>query len=119
MSALFPPWTNTLSRLSLFCIAGGGALSLVFLWLYVYSPYFRGEQDPIDQPIQFDHRHHVGDDKIDCRYCHQTVETAANAGLPATSVCVGCHGQIWNKSPLLSLVRGSFFDDRPIPWVRV
>ena len=37
----------------------------------------------MQQPIEFDHRHHVGDDGIDCRYCHDAVESAPYAGVPA------------------------------------
>jgi hypothetical protein len=32
---------------------------------------------------------------------------------------MGCHGQIWNESPLLEPVRRSFFSGEPIPWRRV
>jgi hypothetical protein len=61
----------------------------------------------------------VGDDGIDCRYCHTTVETGPYAGVPSTGVCLNCHSQIWNKSPLLGEVRRAYFTNRPIPWVRV
>ena len=27
-----------------------------------------------DQPIKFSHKVHAGDNKIDCKYCHTTVE---------------------------------------------
>ena len=69
--------------------------------------------------IAFDHRHHVVDDGIDCRYCHTSVERAASAGIPSTALCMNCHAQIWNKSPKLELVRASYFTGQPIPWVRV
>jgi hypothetical protein len=119
MAALFPPWTNTVSRFSLVCLAC--AIGGCFVWLYLWtrSPGYTGQQDPVDQPVQFDHRHHVGDDGIDCRFCHETAETSASAGFPATSVCMSCHSQIWNRSPLLGIVRKSYFGDRPIPWNRV
>ena len=29
---------------------------------------------------------------------------------------MSCHAQVWNKSPLLGLVREYYFKDRPIPW---
>ena len=119
MSALFPPSSNTIFRvvaaalLSLPLIAVGAA------YLFVESPYYTGQHDPVVQVVQFDHRHHVWDDGIDCRYCHQSVERSPSAGFPSTSVCMGCHEQIWNKSPLLDEVRARYFTDRAIPWSRV
>jgi hypothetical protein len=87
--------------------------------VFVRSPLFTGQGEPIMQPLQFDHRHHVADVGIDCRYCHATVETAASAGYPATEVCMSCHGQIWNQSPLLAPVRQSYFTGQALPWKRV
>ncbi len=85
----------------------------------VSTPYARGMQDPVEQPIQFDHRHHTRDEGIDCRYCHNTVDKSPSAGIPATSLCLNCHSQIWNKSPLLEPVRQSFIQNKPIQWTRV
>jgi hypothetical protein len=117
--ALFPPWTNTAVRAVLFSILMG-VLSLIFLGLvYVRSPLFTGQNEPVVQPIEFDHRHHVGDDGIDCRYCHTTVDRAPSAGYPSTEICLNCHSQVWNKSPMLDPVRQSFFTDRALEWKRV
>ncbi len=71
------------------------------------------------QPVQFSHKHHVGDDGIDCRYCHTSVETAASAGIPPTQTCMNCHSQLWADSPYLEPVRASFRDGEPILWERV
>src|SRR5689334_12637849 len=106
MSSLFKPSSNTAFRIALFVLAlvlGGGLVAGPMI--YVRTPYFTQLQDPIDQPVQFDHRHHVGDEGIDCRYCHALVEKAPNAGVPPTSLCLNCHEQIWNKSPKLAPVR--------------
>jgi hypothetical protein len=119
MSALFPPWTNTVAKATLFCIAFGIVNLLAFAMLWVRAPVFLGQRQVIEQPIQFDHRHHVQDDGIDCRYCHDTVERSSSAGYPPTATCMNCHAQVWNKSPLLDQVRGSYFTDRPIAWRRV
>jgi hypothetical protein len=119
MGALFSPWTNTASKVSLAAIVlfVGGLITFLLVW--VRSPLFRSQRDPVEQPIDFDHRHHYGDDGIDCRYCHDSVEKAANAGYPPTSLCMNCHAQVWNRSPLLAPVRASYFSDRPIVWRRV
>jgi hypothetical protein len=116
---LFPKWTNNLARLSLALLALIPAVALGFSWVWVRSPLRTGQNQPIAQPVQFDHRHHVVDVGIDCRYCHQTVETSSSAGVPPAELCMNCHSQIWNKSPKLEPVRQAFFSGQPIPWHRV
>ncbi|MBN2360349.1 MAG: cytochrome c3 family protein [Deltaproteobacteria bacterium] len=44
--------------------------------------------DP-SQPV-FSHRAHAALG-IDCRYCHTAAEIAAQAGMPTTATCRGCH----------------------------
>jgi hypothetical protein len=73
----------------------------------------------VDQPVPFSHKHHVGDDGIDCRYCHSGVETSANAGLPPTHTCMTCHSQLFTQAPVLAPVRRSYSDNSPIDWNRV
>jgi hypothetical protein len=119
MTPLFRPRHNTLALITLFVVASGALGTIGGLMVYVRTPYARGMQDPIEQPIQFDHRHHTRDEGIDCRYCHSTVDKSPHAGIPSTSLCLNCHSQIWNKSPLLEPVRQSFFQNRPLEWRRV
>ena len=108
-----------MSRLSAAALLAVPAIGIGGLMAYVRSPHVTGQQMPIEQPIEFDHRHHAGDEQIDCRYCHWTVVEAPSAGIPSTTVCMSCHAQVWNKSPYLVEVRKAFFADQPIPWVRV
>jgi hypothetical protein len=61
----------------------------------------------------------VRDDDIPCLYCHSAAERQASAGIPPTSLCMGCHGQVWPDSPLLAPVRASAVTGAPIPWRRV
>jgi len=120
MNALFKPWSNTVFRVALFAIGllvVGGAVAAPMI--YVRTPFYLQTQNPIAQPVQFDHRHHVGDEGIDCRYCHSLVEKAASAGVPPTQLCLNCHSQVWNKSPKLAPVRESFFTNKPIVWNKV
>jgi hypothetical protein len=71
------------------------------------------------QPVPFSHKHHVGDNGIDCRYCHTSVETSSFAGIPSTKICMNCHSQIWADSPTLEPVRESFRTGKSIEWTRV
>src|SRR5262245_54296078 len=117
--SLFRPRHNTLAQLSLFVVAAGAAGGLGGLLFYVRSPLARGMMDPVEQPIQFDHRHHTRDEGIDCRFCHNTVDRSPHAGIPETQLCLNCHSQIWNQSPLLEPVRKSYMAGRPIEWKKV
>jgi hypothetical protein len=71
------------------------------------------------QPIPFSHKHHAGDDGIDCRYCHMSVEKARFAGLPSTKVCLTCHSQLYRDAPALAPLRASARTGMPIAWVRL
>jgi hypothetical protein len=119
MAALFPPWTNTAIRIAIGTIVIAGLAGIAAPMIYVRTPYRRGQLDAKEQPVEFDHRHHVRDDGIDCLYCHSSATRSPWAGVPPTELCMGCHSQIWQNSPLLEPVRRSYFTGLPIPWVRV
>ncbi len=75
--------------------------------------------EPVGQPIPFSHKHHVGDDGIDCRYCHTSVEKSSFAGMPTTSICLSCHSQLFLDAPALAPLHESARTNRPIAWTRV
>jgi hypothetical protein len=120
MSAqLFPRNANALVWVS---IAGLGLLlfGIVAAMVGVYlSPWMTDVGDAKSQPVPFSHKHHVDQLKIDCRYCHATVERAAHAGFPSTDTCMSCHSQVWTNSPLLQPVRDSYRNGEPIVWNRI
>jgi hypothetical protein len=116
---LFPVWSTTWFRAAL----GLGA-ALIFsvpagLWAWERTPYVNGMNTPRAQPVKFDHRHHVRDDGIACGYCHADFARSSSAGMPAVSVCMGCHAQIWTNSPELAPVRAAYFAGAPLVWQRV
>ncbi len=119
MPQLFRRSANTLARLSILLgvlAAGGAGWALLEL---SRSPYITQAFVARDQPVQFSHKHHVGDDGIDCRYCHTTVETAASAGLPPTKTCMNCHSQLFSNTQYLEIVRASWKNNQPIKWIKV
>jgi hypothetical protein len=119
MPQIFHRSANTLARASLvgLLLLGGGLIGL--LMVLGRSSYVTRAQEFVDQPFQFSHLHHVGDDGIDCRYCHTSVESSSFAGIPPTKTCMNCHSQIWADAPILEPVRASFREDRPLRWIRV
>ncbi len=106
-------------RLGLAVACALAAAAVVIPMLYVRSPLSTGERLAPEQPVAFDHRHHVLDVGLDCLYCHADAERSPLAGVPATDVCMGCHAQVRTESGELDPVRTSRFDTRPIGWERV
>ncbi|HVY48502.1 MAG TPA: cytochrome c3 family protein [Minicystis sp.] len=119
MPSVFPPWSNGVFRGALGVAAFGVVAVVLAPMVWVRSPARRNEFLPVDQPVEFDHRHHVADEGIDCRYCHNTPDRAPTAGMPSTDKCMGCHAQIWNQSIMTDPIRRSYFSGQPIPWNRV
>lgn len=119
MAALFRPTANTTFRVALALLALGVVFVVVAPMVYVRTPKWRMQFDPVEQPVEFDHRHHVQDDGIDCLYCHDLATKSSTAGIPPTELCMNCHNQIWNQSPMLEPVRRSYFSGQAIPWNRV
>jgi len=119
MAQLFQPYSNTFARLGilalLFVILGGGLVLGATIW----SPYATRQDLPREQPVPFSHKHHVGGLGLDCRYCHTSVETSANAGMPSTETCMNCHSYVWQDSKVLEPVRRSWRNRQPIAWTRV
>lgn len=94
------------------------AAAAVFAYRWDTSmPYAIGAA--VEQPIPFSHKHHAGDDGIDCRYCHASVENSRTAGLPSTQTCLNCHSQLFRDAPLLAPLRQSLEAGRSLPWRRV
>src|SRR4051812_8779490 len=87
--------------------------------MIVESPYETRQNVPREQPVPFSHEHHAGGLGIDCRYCHQTVEISAFAGIPATKVCMNCHAEMWAVAPALEPMRESYRTGKSIQWTRV
>jgi hypothetical protein len=119
MPALFSPRANRRMRFALALILAAVLGVPAFLMGWVRTPYERGQYHPVAQPIAFSHTLHVRGMRIDCRYCHSTVERSPWAGVPPTSVCVPCHTQTWLQSPFFAPVRASMATGKPVPWVRV
>jgi hypothetical protein len=119
MPQIFHRSANVVSKVSIvgILLLVGGLIGAIMA--IGSSSYVTRANEFIEQPLQFSHLHHVGDDGIDCRYCHTSVENSAFAGIPPTKTCMNCHSQIWVASPILEPVRASFRDDNPLRWIRV
>ncbi|MGC6416978.1 MAG: cytochrome c3 family protein [Bradymonadia bacterium] len=115
----FPSWHNIVPPI-FFLVVGPVATILAIggVWYY-FSPKFTDVGYMPEQPVHYSHKLHAGELKIDCRYCHTSVEKTAWAGVPPTQTCMNCHNAVKTKSPKLELVRQSWKTGESIPWVRV
>jgi hypothetical protein len=118
MAQIFSPTSNVLAKLGIVgaiaAVPTLGAAMYAVNMVYGYKYYI-----PVEQPVQFSHKHHSGDDGIDCRYCHTSVEKGRSAGMPPTHTCMSCHSTLWSDSPELQTVRASYYSGQPIRWNRV
>jgi Cytochrome c7 and related cytochrome c len=115
MSQIFGRHLDLVFRLALIGAIAGFA-GLIVLWRLAIAPAIGA---PVEQPVPFSHKHHVGDVGLDCRYCHSTVDKSAYAGMPASEVCMNCHSQLFTSSAMLAPVRDSVRDGKPLHWNRV
>ena len=119
MAQIFHRSANLIARFSVLALVVLANLALAVVLLVARSPYVTNQRVTRNQPLQFSHKHHVGDDGIDCRYCHNTVESAAYAGIPPTKTCMNCHSVLFNNVAYLEPIRESYRTDESIQWVKV
>jgi hypothetical protein len=119
MAQIFHRSSNSLARISIAVLVLVLAGTLWAAYKINAGAFITDVHVAKDQPVPFSHKHHVGDDGIDCRYCHTSVEISPFAGLPPTETCMGCHSQIWKDAEMLEPVRESFRSGKSIEWTRV
>src|ERR1700745_3273167 len=119
MTQIFHHSTNALTNITIY---GAVFIIVALLWVAVElnrSSWNTGQWLERQQPVQFSHKHHVGDDGIDCRYCHTSVESSATAGIPPTKTCMTCHSVLFNNVGYLEPIRESYRTDTSMGWVKV
>ncbi len=92
------------------------ATLLVLLLLCLPAPPLRAQSG---QPIAYNHKVHVVDNGMDCRFCHSSAMKTNSAGIPSVEKCMICHRVVAKEKPeIVKLAR--YWDERkPIPWNRV
>lgn len=75
--------------------------------------------DAPDQPINFSHKKHAGDNQVPCRFCHMYAIKSKVSGVPSVQRCMGCHASIRTDSPEIKKIHKYWNAQEPIPWVKV
>jgi menaquinone reductase, multiheme cytochrome c subunit len=115
---VFPRWANYALPVIVVTVLGA-SLYVPTLVTFGFSPRTTDVGYSPAQPVQFSHALHAGELGMDCRYCHNTVESAGFAALPATQTCMNCHANIKPDAPSLLPVRESWASGKPVPWVKI
>ena len=119
---LVPHKTTTLVRLVL---AVAFSILVTFAATFTHQAYTQDDVQPAQsfrpgtQPLEFSHRIHAGDYKIQCQYCHPYVRRGPVAGIPSVKLCMGCHNTIAIEQPEILKLANYWKQLDPIPWVRV
>ena len=117
MPKLFPKSLNRLPlQLTIYCCLLA-CVATAGITYYMTPKYTRIGYAPI-QPVPYSHKKHVGELGLDCRYCHNYIDTAG-AAVPTSQTCMNCHSQIKTTSPALAVIRDSYQTGKPVPWVHV
>lgn len=125
----FPTWVNKFTFFLLVGIASAGGYVATIGYFATLPTTINVGHKPL-QPVPFSHKIHAGQLKLDCRYCHNTVEVSKHASVPPTATCGNCHGGnltvpgrtlsvIHMTSEKLEPVRESLETDAPVMWNRV
>lgn len=83
-----------------------------------------------EQPINFSHKRHVSELKMECQFCHWSVAKSAFAAIPEVETCIGCHGVIVpdpklatksdpNQKTEIEKLKDYYARSEPIPWIKV
>ncbi len=76
-----------------------------------------------EQPIWFSHKVHAGQNEIDCKYCHFTVDESLHAGIPPVNVCMNCHRLVKQGKQTgtkeIEKIYLALEQNKPIEWIKV
>src|SRR5260370_1044747 len=72
-----------------------------------------------DQPLPFSHELHAGQYKLDCKYCHTSVEVSRHASIPSLNICMNCHLQVKTDSPWIQKLQAAYNSGESIAWKKV
>ncbi|MFQ6102980.1 MAG: cytochrome c3 family protein [Candidatus Glassbacteria bacterium] len=84
-----------------------------FQWLLAEA------QEAPEQPVEFSHSIHAGDNGIPCLYCHSYARRSTVAGIPSVARCMGCHKITANDKPEIQKLASYWQEGKPVEWIRI
>lgn len=98
------------------------AILLSGLFLVIFANF--GNDQTIQQPINFLHQTHVALNDLSCEFCHIYARRSKVSGVPPVSVCAGCHLHLSGSvSPQANEIRKIielyWKKGKPIAWKKI
>ena len=84
-----------------------------------FGVVWEDEAGPVEQPLPFSHRFHVGQAELECTQCHQLADKGPQATVPPMSVCAECHAGMATENPEIKKLQEHLENDIPVAWNRV
>lgn len=92
-------------------------LAGLLLGYWADAAFFPGTSP--EQPINFSHKIHAGDNQIPCMYCHIGARRSISAVVPSVNKCMNCHEVVAKDRPQIREVKNYWANKEPIPWIKV
>jgi hypothetical protein len=92
-----------------------------YIWALTNNKFVMGYNQGYmpDQPIPFSHELHAGTYKLDCKYCHTSVEVSRHASVPSLNICMNCHMTVKTDSPWIQKITAAYNNGTSIAWQKV
>lgn len=88
-----------------------------------FGPSERARGYRPEQPIKFSHVTHVQANKMECNFCHYSVNKSSFAAIPPVDTCWGCHqiikGQTPEQQAEIKKLEDYVTKGEQIPWQKV
>jgi hypothetical protein len=81
--------------------------------------FFWRRPSVVEQPFQFPHNIHAGQNIACTEYCHESVTQGPVAGLPSVRTCMSCHRTVATNRPRIRQITEMREQGRDFAWNRV
>ncbi len=79
---------------------------------------YNNDYEP-DQPINFSHELHAGQNQMQCLYCHASATVSNHASVPPLKLCMNCHLVVATDKPEIKKLTKAYNEKTPVNWVKV
>lgn len=83
------------------------------------NDFFGRHPVEVEQPFEFPHNIHAGQQIACTEYCHEGVSQGPVAGLPSVRTCITCHRTVATNRPRIRQITAMREEGRDFAWRRV